>query len=48
MSQYYYPDTRDATFLNQKIEIENKVNDLLLFERQVQGKGSFPWKDLEL
>lgn len=46
--QYHNPDTRDATLLNQKIEIENKVSDLLLFEQKAKGEGSCPRKDLEL
>lgn len=39
---------RDNILLNQKTKIENKVSDLLLFEREAKSDGSCPRKDLDL
>ncbi|WP_090690028.1 DUF4231 domain-containing protein [Nitrosomonas sp. Nm34] len=45
---YHDPQTRDKILLDQKGEIENKVNDLLLFEQTAKGLGSCPRQDLSL
>ncbi len=45
---YHDPQTRDKILLNQKAEIENKVNDLLLFEQTAKGLGGCPRQDLSL
>lgn len=46
--QYKNPKTRDSILLNQKSEIENKVSDLLLFERAAENTGDCPRQDLSL
>jgi hypothetical protein len=46
--QYHDSHTRDSLLLNQKNEIENKVSDLLLFEKKAQSVGSCPRQDLGL
>lgn len=45
---YQDPQTRDAILLSQKAGIENKVNDLLLFEKKAKGRGSCPRQELAL
>ncbi len=45
---YSDPQTRDGILLDQKTEIENKVSDLLLFEKKAKGIGSCPRQDLSL